>query len=216
MKQIILFILLVISLGAGLVLTNRIDFLTPDDVTDANDSTVIRLTDDNKIGYIYQKGDSLYAKCKDSIFLLSSRLQMGEMRLTAPDTTHCTTAGTYYKIYSLGGFSDGENNNFTVDGNGKITFTGLKGTNCITTGVSDVTADKQCQLYYALYKNGSLVANAETPVDINNPGKAKSIAITRMIPHLKSGDYFEIYVKSDVANTIVTHNTLFITFIGDR
>lgn len=208
MKNLILIILSIISLTVY-AQQNRLDVITVD-------TTVQKFTDGTKIGYVYQKGDSIYSKVHDSIFLFTSRLQLGHMHLSASDTTQCTTADYYYKISKTAGFVNGVNNNFTIDGNGKITFTGIKGTVCLFLGASDVTADKQCQITYALYKNGSLYANAESVIDINNPGKAKHISINLGIPNLKSGDYFEVYCKTDVANTIVTHNTLFVSFIGDR
>lgn len=211
MKQLILILIILIPIIG--ISQNRLDVITPQ--VDP-DSTVIQFTDDNKVGYIYQKGDSLYAKVLDSTFLLTSRLQGGVMHLTSSDTTHCTTIGTYYKIYKLGGFANGIHNGFTIDGNGRITFTGQKGTDCVFFGSSDVAADKQAELHYALYKNGSLFDQAESPIDINNPNKSKSIAINLGLPNLKATDYFEIWVRSDVASTVVTHKTLFITILGDR
>lgn len=203
-------LLIIVSLVSTICYSqNRLDVIT-------KDTTVQKFTDGTKIGYIYQKGDSLYAKVHDSTFLLTNRKQQGFMNLSSSDTTHCATANVYYKIYKLAGFVDGTSNGFVADGNGKLTFNGQKGTDGAFFGSSDVTADKTCELKYALYKNGSLYDAAESPIDINNPSKAKNININIALPNLKPTDYFEIWVKSDNANTLVTHKTLFITILGDR
>jgi len=194
----------------------RLDVITKDNSGATVDSCVQKFTDDSKVGYIYYRGDSIYAKVHDSTFILTSRLQMGVMHLTGGDTTHCTTANTYYKISKVAGFVNGVNNGFTLDYNGRITFIGIKGTDCNFFGSSDVTADKTGELYYALFKNGSLYDDAESPIDINNANKTKGVQINIGIPNLKPTDYFEIWVRSENANTTITHRTLFISFIADR
>ena len=144
---------------------------------------------------------------------IKSTLQIGAMYLTAEATTVCVNKDTDYKI--TGTFVDGNNKGFDIDTLGKIIFTGETGTIGILTGISDLSADKVCEINYTLYKNGLVVPNATTPCSINNPNKAKAIAITRPC-NLTKDDYLEIFVQSDTDNTTVKHFSLMITIICDR
>jgi len=142
-------------------------------------------------------------------------LQHGCHQLSSSTTTTCTLADTYYKIGGTWIDGNGCNNAFTYDGTGKITFTGQSGTYFLFTGVSDLSVNVASRVTYGLYKNGVLVTGAETPTDFVSSSKVGEIGISHIFP-IQKGDYFEIYVKSDGAGNIVTHNTLMLTFVGDR
>ena len=145
---------------------------------------------------------------------IPKRLYKGCYHKDDGGTTTCTDADTYYKVG--GTWSDGNClEGFTIDGSGKITYTGESGTVLLFNGVSDLSSDKVATITYALYKNGVLVTGAETPVSAEHANGIMNISITNFVP-AQQYDYYEVYVKSDTANTIVTHNTLFLTFLGDR
>ena len=145
---------------------------------------------------------------------IPKRLYRGCHHLSSAHATNCAVIGTYYKVD--GTWSDGDicNNGFIFDGTGKITYIGESGAILLFNGVSDVKADKVSQVHYGLYLNGSIVPGAETPVDFVSANSLRNISISNFVP-LQKGDYFEIYIKSDTTNTLVTSNTLFLTFLGD-
>ena len=143
-------------------------------------------------------------------------LQIGSMYLTTPIITNCLTKDTYYKIEGLAGyFCDGASRGFTVSETGTITFLGVNNTKANANGVSDVEANKQCRLTYALFKKGILVPTAETPSDITNVNKSRCISITRGLT-LQTDDYFDVYVKASVDDVDIKSNTLMLTFNCDR
>jgi hypothetical protein len=141
------------------------------------------------------------------------RHYIGGHQLTSPLVTSCVTAGDYYKIG--GTWADGCSHGFVSDGAGRLTFVGEDGTNCLLVGVSDLSTNKVCRVIYSAYINGVIVPNASTPTDFTSANKIGNIAITKIVSFDK-GDYFEVWVMSDTSNTDITHNTLYLSFIGNR
>ena len=142
-------------------------------------------------------------------------LDRGAHHLESILDTTCTTPDQYYKIAGTWIDGSGSNNNFTFDGTGKITYVGESGRYFLFNGASDIQANKVSRVTYALYINGALATGAETPADIKTANASRNISITHVL-QLTNSDYFEIFVKSDTASTVVKHNTLFLTFWGDR
>lgn len=142
------------------------------------------------------------------------RLYRGCHHLSSSEVTTCTDADTYYKIGGSWSDGNGSNNGFVFDGSGKITYVGESGSFMLFNGTSDLKANKVCQVTYALYKNGSLLDNNETPTSFAHANAIRNISLSNIIP-VNKGDYFEIYVKSDTASTDVTSNSLMLTFLGD-
>lgn len=142
-------------------------------------------------------------------------LPKGFQQLSAPTTTTCTVADTYYKIG--GTWVDGASSmDFTLDGSGRLTYNGKSGVTFLFNGVSDLSVSfGGSQTTYALYLNGALVPAAQTPIDFNVLNSIGNISITAFIT-LNQGDYIEIWCKNDNAGTVVTHNTLAITLLGDK
>lgn len=145
---------------------------------------------------------------------IPKHLYKGCHHLSEETIVVCTTAETYYKIGGVWTNGTGGRCNFSYDGLGKITYDGQKAA-FLFTGVSDVAADKNCTITYALYKNGVLVANAITPHIFSTANQTANISITNLF-EINRGDYFEIYVKSDTNATTLTVETLYMTFLGDR
>jgi len=134
--------------------------------------------------------------------------------LTSPEETVCTLADNYYKI--SGTWSGATNLGFFRDGSGKLIYKNGANINFLLNGTSDVKADKNCLLTYALFKNGVLVSGAETPHTFNNANSFVNISITAFVQGLKYDDYLEVYCKSDQANTKITSETLTITLLGSQ
>ncbi|NCC99968.1 MAG: hypothetical protein EOL95_09765 [Bacteroidia bacterium] len=141
------------------------------------------------------------------------RLHKGRNLLSSETTTTCTTAGTYYKI--SGTWTNGvSGHSFEADGSGKLTYVGDTGVSYLLIGNSDLSSDKVATVTYGLYKNGVLVTNFETPTDFASANKIRSIGINNFIT-LNTHDYLEVYVKSSVDATTITHKTLNLTLLGD-
>jgi hypothetical protein len=138
----------------------------------------------------------------------------GCQRLISEQQTTCINANTYYMIGGTWGGASCVG--FERDGKGKITYTDGTGVVFLLNGTSDVQADKNCTITYALFKNGQLVDGAETPHTFEHANSIANISITAIVEGLICGDYLEIYCKSDQSNTLVTSNTLIITFYGDK
>jgi len=83
------------------------------------------------------------------------------------------------------------------------------------TGVTTLSVDKACIVTYGLHINGVLAPPAQTPITFVNPSKKGNMSITGF-PTINKGDYFEIFAKSDTAGTVITHDALSLTFLGDR
>ena len=133
----------------------------------------------------------------------------GGMALSSPKTT--TTSPSYVKITGTWNNMLVDNDDFTVDGVGRIT---CNKSGCYHfVGDSNLTASSAGKIYYALYKNGLLIPGAETPTDVVSASKIGAIGINSFI-ELVETDYLEVWVKSDSANS-VTSETLLITFMGD-
>jgi hypothetical protein len=138
----------------------------------------------------------------------------GCQALQAPRATSCVNADQYYKIG--GTWAGSQCIGFVRDGLGMITYKNGANITFLLNGTSDVRADKNCQITYALFKNGVLVPRAETPHTFNFANQIANIAITAFVENLKYDDYLEVYCKSNVANTLITTETLIVTFLGDR
>lgn len=148
------------------------------------------------------------------VWIRPKKLKKWCHHLSSETTTTCTNADTYYKI----GWTwwDGEDCNcwWEYDWTGKITFTG-KTQFFMFVWVSDLSADWACDITYWLYKNWVLVNNAETLHTFPASARVWNISITNIIK-INTWDYFEVYVKSDIAWITVTHKTLFLSFLWDR
>jgi hypothetical protein len=144
---------------------------------------------------------------------LKKRLFRGCQRLLSPQATVCTLADTYYKIGGAWGGSLCFG--FNRDGSGKLTYINGESVGFLFNGSSDVRASNNCTLTYALFKNGVLVTEAQTPHTFDAANRTDNISITAFVDGLIYGDYVEVYCKSDQANTTITSETLIITFLGD-
>lgn len=138
----------------------------------------------------------------------------GCQALQSAQATNCVNADQYYKIGGTWGGS--QCLGFVRDGLGKLTYKNGANITFLLNGTSDVKADKNCQITYALFKNGVLVTGAETPHTFSSANQIANIAITAFVENLKYDDYLEVYCKSDTANTLITSETLITTFLGDR
>jgi hypothetical protein len=141
-------------------------------------------------------------------------LRHGFTYLSSETTTLCTLADTFYKIG--GTWASGSHTYFEYSGNGKTTYKDGTGIHFLLNGVSDVSSDKNCTICYALYKNGELVEDAQTPHTFEHAHQITNISITSALETLNYDDYLEVYCKSNVAATTLTHKTLQLTFWGDR
>lgn len=144
---------------------------------------------------------------------VKTSLYRGKAKLTTPVQDTLTTIDQYYKIN--GTWSDGNSLGFSVSPTGVLTYFGCNKCCFLFSGVSDVQADKVCQITYSLYINGVLVSGAETPASFEHANSIKSISITDIID-LYKGDEIEVYAKSDTATTKITPSTLVITFLGTK
>ncbi len=140
-------------------------------------------------------------------------ISKGQMALSSSENTTLTTSPDYYKIG--GTWADGVSECFDVDAGGRLTFNGCCATNFLFTGVSDLKVNKACTLTYGLYLNGALVSGAETPHTFTSASKVESISITKIVT-LQPGDYVEVHAKSSEDTTILTSETLSITFWGEQ
>jgi len=134
----------------------------------------------------------------------------GQLRLSETTDTVILDADTYTKV--SGTFTDGHVSGFTVSNN-KLIFNGPDGSCFLFNGASDLESNKSCIIFYALYLNGQLVNDAQTPHKFVTPSKTTSIGITSIIK-LNNGDELEIYCKSSETNTTLTIKNLNITFWG--
>ena len=141
------------------------------------------------------------------------QLLRGCQKLLSPQNTTCTDADTYYKIE--GTWGGAKCVGFERDGLGKLTCLTNSDTTYLFNGTSDVLVDKVAKITYALFVNGQLVEGAETPHDFTAASKTEGIAITGY-PIFNTGDYIEVYVKSSAAGTVVTSESLIITFLGTK
>lgn len=137
----------------------------------------------------------------------------GQIRLTATDTTDLTaTANTYVAVDGI--FEISLSHWFSANASGVMTFIGEKAIDFLFNGVSDVSADKNCRITYALFLNGSLVVPAQTPHDFASANKDENISITALLT-LEPNDYIQIYAKSDTVSTIISVDTLQVTLWGE-
>jgi len=131
----------------------------------------------------------------------------GQLRIMAPTDTTCILADTYYKIG--GNFEDGETIGFSIAEN-KIKWNGCNGIIFLFNGTSDVQVNKACTITYGLFRNGELITEAQTPHSFVSPSKTSNISITALI-EANCNNEFDVYVKSDQANTIISVQTLNMT-----
>ena len=133
------------------------------------------------------------------------------MRVATPAATTITDADTYYSI--AGTFTDGACQGFNVASDGTITC--LSSGCFLLNGVSDLQVDKACTITYALEKNSVIDTTSTTPHTFSSASKIDSISITRNV-YLEKGDVLKVKAKSDTANTTMTANTLYLTFLGEK
>lgn len=139
-----------------------------------------------------------------------SKKEKGQMYLSAPTVTKTATANVYVPV--SGNFTDGMIKNFVLNSNGTLTYIGY-GNDILFNGVSDVETNKNCTMTYTLYRNGSYVAGAETPHVFHGVSITETISITRIL-YAEHGDTFQIYCKSDQADTELLVSGLCITLWG--
>lgn len=126
--------------------------------------------------------------------------------------TTLSVADQYYQIN--GPFSPMSLSRFIHNIDGTLTCVG--GKDCfLFSGASDLEVNKACKITYGLFKNGTLVAGAETPHDFAAQSKIENISITAILSGIKANDYFDVRAKSSVSDTILTVATLLITFWGE-
>lgn len=131
--------------------------------------------------------------------------------IDALTNTDLTLADQYYKIN--GPFTAMDLHAFIHNIDGTLTYTGtLK--HFLFSGASDLGVNKVCRITYALFKNGVLVPGAETPHDFTAQAKVENISITAILGATKD-DYFAVYGKSSVADTVLSVATLLTTFWGE-
>jgi len=151
--------------------------------------------------YYFTNGDSLgdvRGKLNHDILELS---ETGYVYLTAPAITTCTLADSSYKIQ--GTFTDyGWNINYTTAADGTITYNG-SGATITTISTWYIKTDKACNLTFTPRVNG---VPLPAPVGyINVPAAAKSQPLAYCSKGVvANGDYLEMYVSSDVADTEIT------------
>lgn len=139
----------------------------------------------------------------------------GCMRLddtVAPISMTLTDTAIWYKLDT--NIVDGLCSGFTLDASGRLTHTGINGSNYLFVGASNVLTDKACELKFALYKNGSRLPDVTTPIHISASAKYAEIAVNRGM-NINKGDYFEVFVNSDVANTALTVAFFSVIFWGE-
>jgi len=132
----------------------------------------------------------------------------GQLGLVSQHVTPCVINNTYYPV--LGAFSDGSVKAFVLD-----TVTGIitckrRGT-YLAIGVSDMSAGKVAKVTYGMFKNGSLIPNAETPHDFTNAAQTSNISIAKLVV-LQENDEIQVNIKSSVDNTDITVSTLMVVF----
>ena len=136
----------------------------------------------------------------------------GQLRLSAPADSVVTNKNTYQKI--SGTFTDGESFNFSVSAN-KLKFNGADNSVFLFNGSSELRVDKITEITYALYKNGQIIADTETPHTFVALAKTSSIGITAIIK-LNNGDELDVYVKTGDDNITISVKTLNIALWGEK
>lgn len=94
---------------------------------------------------------------------------------------------TYTKISGTFEDGDGCNNGFVYAGYGKITYIGHSGARLLFVGASDLKTSMQTEIHYALYLNGSLASNVQTPHTFSAVSKISNISTTTVVK-LDQGD----------------------------
>lgn len=136
--------------------------------------------------------------------------EKGQIHLSAQAVTSIVTANEYIPV--SGNFVDGNIKNFTLDSNGTLTYIGY-GNDVLFSGVSDVAVNKNCKITYALFRNGVLIPEAQTPHNFQGVSITETLAITHIL-YVNHGDAFQVYCKSDQVNTDLTVDNLCVTFWG--
>ncbi len=131
-------------------------------------------------------------------------------KLLTPEAVNLETPGQYYKI--PGTYMEYDAGGFTVTAAGFMTYHGLYGI-FLMNGISDTQVNKSCYVTYASYINGE--AYSTTVHQFTASSKAEAIATTA-IAALSQNDTYEVYAKSDTANTLLTPTTLKVTMFGAR
>jgi len=131
---------------------------------------------------------------------------VGKMNLSDIEVMDLANAGQYYKITGI--FTDDAINElFTTLATNKLTC--LKAGKYHFNAAAVLSVDKLSTITLALYKNGSFFI--ETPHGVNSPNSDITPNAVDIF-NIAENDYFELYVKSNIANTQVTFNTLNINF----
>ena len=134
----------------------------------------------------------------------------GQATLTAPVTLTPAVADTYEVVSGV--WSNGSCHAFETSAAGVITYSGESGAVFLLNGTSDLGVAIADTTTYALFINGALVPDAETPHTFTSPAKTENIAITALV-ELNSGDLLQVYAKS-LAGNAVNIATLRITLWG--
>lgn len=140
------------------------------------------------------------------------KLFTGGHRLSVAEDTVCAIAGTHYKIGGTWVCNSVHNGAFYLDGLGKITNL-INNITYLLLGGSSLSVSAACKVYYMMYKNGAFLF--ETPHDFTSSSKIGFIGTNGKVD-VNKGDYFEVYVRTDVNSVTVTSHTLMLSFWGDR
>ncbi len=135
----------------------------------------------------------------------------GQGTLTAPVSLAPAVADTYEAVPGV--WSDGDCYKFVTSAAGILTYSGDSGRAFLFNGTSDLGVAIADTVTYALFVNGVLVTDAQTPHTFTAPAKTEGIAITGILP-LNSGDTLQVFAKSLAGNQIDIE-TLRVTFWGD-
>lgn len=140
---------------------------------------------------------------------------LGLLLLTAQTTVAMTLADTYYPITgTFNGSPCDLCTNFTPNGTGSITYNG-SGNVMLIDGTSDLSLSgaAAATITYGLFKNGSLVAGAESPTAVNFFNLLQTLSITSAIDSAEN-DVYDVRVKCDDAGRTLTVRTLNVRFKG--
>lgn len=131
----------------------------------------------------------------------------GGLKMDTPASTLIVTPATFVQL--LGTFDDAcDCKDFSADASGNLTYIGMGG-RYVFVGTSDVSADKVCEIQYALFVND--VQDGTTEHDFDAANKSENISITWFID-LVYGDVLNVRATADVSNTTITPSSLNMTF----
>lgn len=145
---------------------------------------------------------------------LSKKVQpidRAEFHLTSSEVISLNDDGlTWVRVDNMVGVSMV---NFSSSG-GTLTKTAKDGV-FLMNGVSDLSVNLACTIYYGLALNGSIVLDQVTPHTFAAPSKVANISITA-IANIAKDDTIEIWAKGDGTNSVqITAEKLDVTFWGE-